>query len=157
VKVFFALWLLLIQTFIFTSSCASEQVSHPSFSFSMRGNLDQESLSCTGSAILTPLTNSYQQPCFQWSISDERCKGSKDADWLHQDSKIGTICKISGEWALTHSLPGRGSCIPKVTFDARHNVNRIILDCEWRCRSSDFPCVGSATYRFEPKKSQVMK
>jgi hypothetical protein len=119
--------------------------SRVEWSYHMTGNLDQAKLSCRGSATVKQTTDSSRRQRLNWRITKQRCQGSHDVDWLHEDGLTGEIYESTSGWRLKNDLPGRGFCLPKVV---RKN-GRIVsfsLSCTWECRSARNPCAGLAMY-----------
>lgn len=100
---------------------------------------------CKGRAALQPCASGK---CWTWSLSDLRCTGKGDvqrADWLNADS--AAVCRTPEGWKLDTSIVGMGSCVPEGTTDARGELVRLTLSCEWKCSPGD-PCRGGAEYEF---------
>jgi hypothetical protein len=119
----------------------------------MTGNLDNQSLQCTGQAALRKDTEDAS--CWTWEVSKTRCQGSKDVDWLHDSDMTDTVCpiKASGSqiWQLKKELNGRAVCTPTLVLDGQSPV-KLTLSCTWECRDPAFPCSGSATYDYLKEK-----
>jgi hypothetical protein len=134
--------------------CCFAQPPRQPWNYRLDANLDDANLRCTGTADLHSRSADASRQCIAWRILEQKCTGSKDADWLHEDDLSGEICRRSAEetWQVTKSLPGRAVCNPSVTLkDGRPAA--LTISCTWECRGPREACSGAATYRFSiPKK-----
>jgi hypothetical protein len=121
----------------------------------MSGNLDDQSLRCTGSARVTASGERGGDQCIGWALVDPQCKGDrKSVDWLHENKDTGRICATQNNgWDLATRLPGRAFCDVKVTVKNGTPAS-ISLSCTWQCRGGADACAGEATYQFttSPKR-----
>lgn len=120
-----------------------------SWSYAMRGQLDDESLRCTGRVRATVSSGAGARRCWSWQIVNRDCSGNRSSvDWLHADANGGEICQRETGWELMTQLPGRAFCSTEAV-ERRGEPARFVLSCTWECRSAANPCSGQATYRFE--------
>jgi hypothetical protein len=119
--------------------------------YQMTGNLDGARLKCSARAHLRKEKN-----CWRWRLTDVRCDGEPDADWIH-DAPDDTedelryqraVCLEGTWWGLEYGLPGNGSCASTVEEEGGR-LRRLEFKCEWACRGGG--CVGEGHYRFQPQ------
>ena len=115
--------------------------------YRMRGNLDAANLSCTARSHVSEVA-SGENRCIDWELIGLKCKGSRDADWVHEDGNNGKICKTQQAWELKNDLPGQAFCAPTVTEAKDGHAASVRLECTWQCRTGANPCAGTATYEF---------
>jgi hypothetical protein len=120
------------------------------WNYRMSGNLDEQNLSCRGTARVTVIGEPGQSKCVEWSVSKQQCKGSRSVDWLHESTTTGRVCEDANGWELKKRLPGRASCVPQVAVKDGE-VLSLSVSCTWECRSTKNRCAGQATYEFSPK------
>jgi hypothetical protein len=114
--------------------------------YRMTGNLAGANLVCTGNVMM----HRNEDACWFWELPRRECKGESSVDWLHDIEPAGKICRVANGWELQTLLPGNSFCIVHPTADHVMLEKGFELHCTWRCRSSSFPCEGSATYWFLP-------
>jgi hypothetical protein len=135
---------------LLTLCCLGQTPARP-WTYRMEGNLDHANLRCNGASDVTLHTGSDSRQCIAWRIREQKCTGSKDADWLHRNDPSGEICRdgTGEDWQMTKSLPGRAVCDPSVKFE-NGRLAELTISCTWECRGSQDPCEGAASYQFSP-------
>lgn len=122
------------------------------WAYHMDGNLDSETLRCTGAADIALRPSSIEPTYLHWRLVTTSCRGPRHVDWLHAEVDSGTLRKASESWELTRSLPGRSFCTSEVKLGGAQDS--VLLACTWECRSAKEPCSGGATYTFTRDRSE---
>jgi hypothetical protein len=140
----------------------------PTHSYVLDGFLDSKKLKCTGKALMEKDRDDPRSPCLVWTLTDVKCKGKGDADWVHAGSKgpdgaSGRICHKKGGWDYIDDLPGLGVCDVNeqeepMPAKVSPTKAKFALGCIWTCRGEGrSSCEGAASYEFVPLRDPPAK
>jgi hypothetical protein len=138
-----------------------EPMPPPTHSYVMDAFLDAKKQKCTGKAVMEKDRADAKSPCLVWTLTEVKCRGKGQADWVHDDPKdpngaSARICHKEGGWQYIDDLPGLGSCdVNEQKEPMPANVSpakaRFALGCIWTCRGdARSSCEGAASYEFVP-------
>jgi hypothetical protein len=138
-----------------------EPLPPPTHKYVMDGFLDSRKRKCTGKAVMEKDQDEDKSPCLVWTLTEVKCKGKGQADWVHNDpddpeGASARICHKKDGWQYVDDLPGLGTCdVNQVKEPMPANISpakaSFALGCMWTCRGgSRSACDGGASYDFVP-------
>ena len=138
----------------------------PTHRYSLDGFMRGKSKKCTGKAVMEQGQDDEKSPCLEWTLSEVKCKGKGEVDWVHNEpadpnGSSESICYKEGQWTFV-SDPQKCDVVVNREVGMPANVSAakasFLLDCTWPCRGGNrSACDGGASYDFVPLSGAANK